>query len=97
VRISWRRPLVEEVTAEAIAELQRTVVSQAILLQRNSVELELWKRTAQKIGLELERVIDQPEGSEDRLKATWWRDQYAALTEQVEKHLAEFHPGLEGL
>ena len=77
--------------------MEQTIVAQAMQLQRNVVELELWRGTAKRLGSELERVIAQPEGSNEHLAATWWRDQYAALTEQVQEHLDLFHPGMAAL
>ena len=77
--------------------MKQTIVAQAMQLQRNAVELELWRNTAKRLGTELERVIAQPEGSNEHLAATWWRDQYAALTEQVQEHLDLFHPGMAAL
>lgn len=79
------------------SEMEQTIVAQAMQLQRNAVELELWRGTAKRLGIELERVIAQPEGSDEHLAATWWRDQYAALTEQVQEHLDLFHPGMAAL
>lgn len=79
------------------SEMEQTIVAQAMQLQRNAVELELWRNTAKRLGTELERVIAQPEGSNEHLAATWWRDQYAALTEQVQEHLDLFHPGMAAL
>lgn len=78
-------------------EMQQTIVAQAMQLQRNTVEIELWRNTAKRLGIELERVIAQPDGSDEHLAATWWRDQYAALTEQVQEHLDLFHPGMAAL
>ena len=78
-------------------EMEQTIVAQAMQLQRNTVEIELWRNTAKRLGTELERVIAQPEGSNEHLAATWWRDQYAALTEQVQEHLNLFHPGMAAL
>ena len=78
-------------------EMEQTIVAQALQLQRNAVEIELWRNTAKRLGTELERVIAQPEGSNEHLAATWWRDQYAALTEQVQEHLNLFHPGMAAL
>lgn len=78
-------------------EMEQTIVAQAMQLQRNAVELELWRGTAKRLGTELERVIAQPDGSDEHLAATWWRDQYAALTEQVQEHLELFHPGMAAL
>ena len=77
--------------------MEQTIVAQAMQLQRNIVEIELWRNTAKRLGTELERVIAQPEGSNEHLAATWWRDQYAALTEQVQEHLDLFHPGMAAL
>jgi len=78
-------------------EMQQTIVAQAMQLQRNAVEIELWKNTAKRLGSELERVIQQPEGSDENLAATWWRDQYEALTEQVQMHLVTHHQGMAEL
>ena len=78
-------------------EMEQTIVAQAMQLQRNTVEIELWRNTAKRLGIELERVIAQPDGSDEHLAATWWRDQYAALTEQVQEHLELFHPGMAAL
>jgi hypothetical protein len=100
VKIFKRRPIAEtlrQVDAADTEQLQQTVVAQAMLLQRNAAEIELWRNTAKRLGTELERVIEQPEGSDEHLAATWWRDQYAALTEQVQQHLESYHPGVAAL
>lgn len=78
-------------------EMQQTIVAQAMQLQHKTAEIELWKNTAKRLGAELERVIQQPEGSDENLAATWWRDQYEALTEQVQMHLVTYHQGVAEL
>ena len=80
-----------------VNEMEQTIVAQAMQLQRNAVEIELLRRTADSLGRELERVIAQPSGSDENIAATWWRDQYTALTEQVQAHLAQYHLGMEAL
>ena len=100
MKVFKRRPLavtLAQPDAGDIEQLQQTIVAQALLLQRNATEIELWKNTAKRLGSELERVIAQPEGSDEHLAATWWRDQYAALTEQVQQHLNTYHPGMAEL
>jgi hypothetical protein len=100
VKYPRRRPLAEtlrEVDTTSVEQLQNTIVSQAMQLQRNAAEIELWRNTAKRLGTELELVIEQPEGSDEHLAATWWRDQYAALTEQVQAHLETYHPGVAAL
>ena len=80
-----------------LEQLHQTIVSQAIEIQRQKIQIELLQKVAKSLGVELEKVIAQPEGSDEHLAATWWRDQYAALTEQVQEHLKKHHPGAETL
>ena len=92
-----RRATSEATTQTDSAELQQIIIKQARTIERCSVEIQLLRRTAESLGAELERIIAQPEGSDEHLAATWWRDQYEALTEQVRLHLAQYHAGMDAL